>query len=279
MIVDIHTHTFPEVIRSQRERFFPKELAFKLLYDTPKARLVSATETVATMDAEGVDVSVVFGFPWGDIDTCRLNNDYILEAVRRHPDRLRGFCCVDPFLPEAPAEVARCLKAGLGGVGELAFYRSGIDDPCIECLAPIMDLCRRYEVPVMVHTNEPVGHPYPGKTPNTLVQIYRLAKTYPDNTIILAHWGGGIFFYQLLRREVRETLKNVYYDTAASPFLYEPAVYRLAVELAGSEKILFGTDFPLLKPGRYYREIEASGLDPAQRRRVLGENAAALLGL
>jgi hypothetical protein len=279
MIVDIHTHTFPEVIRNQRERFFPSEPAFKLLYETPKARLVSVTETIATMDAEGVDVSVVFGFPWNDIDTCRLNNDYIMAAVRRHPDRLRGFCCVDPFLPEASAEVERCLTAGLSGVGELAFYRSGIDDPCIECLAPIMDLCRRYAVPVMVHTNEPVGHRYPGKTPNTLVQIYHLAKAYPDNPLILAHWGGGIFFYRLLKREVREALKNVYYDTAASPFLYDPAVYRLAVELAGSEKILFGTDFPLLKPGRYYREIEASGLDAAQRRRVLGGNAAALLGL
>ena len=279
MIVDIHTHTFPEVIRNQRHRFFPKEPAFKLLYETPKARLVSATETIATMDAEGVDIAVVFGFPWGDIDTCRLNNDYIIEAVGRHPDRLRGFCCVDPFLPEAPAEVERCLAAGLSGVGELAFYRSGIDDPCVACLAPIMDLCRRFEVPVMVHTNEPVGHRYPGKTPNTLVQIYHLAKSYPDNTIVLAHWGGGLFFNQLLKREVKQTLRKVYYDTAASPFLYEPSVYRLAAELAGSDKILFGTDFPLLKPGRYFQEIEASGLDAAQRKQVLGENAAALLNL
>ena len=279
MIVDVHTHTFPEVIRAQRERFFPSEPAFKLLYETPNARLVSATETIATMDAEGVDVSVVFGFPWGDIDTCRLNNDYVIEVVRRHPDRLKGFCCVDPFLPEAPAEVERCLSAGLSGVGELAFYQSGIDTPCVECLAPIMDLCRRFEVPVMVHTNEPVGHPYPGKSPNTLAQIYRLAKAYPDNTIILAHWGGGLFFYQLLKREVTATLKNVYYDTAASPYLYDPAVYRLAAELAGSGKVLFGTDFPLLKPGRYYREIEASGLSASQRRKVLGENAARLLRL
>ena len=279
MIVDIHTHTFPEVIRKERERFFPNEPAFKLLYETPNARMVSATETVATMDAEGVDVSVVFGFPWSDIDTCRMNNDYVLEAVRRHPDRLRGFCCVDPALPGAADEVARCLDGGLSGVGELAFYRSGIDDDCVKRLAPIMEICHGRDVPVMVHTNEPVGHRYPGKTPNTLVQIYNLAKAYPENTLILAHWGGGIFFYRLLKREVKETLKNVYYDTAASPFLYDPAVYRLAAELAGSDKILFGTDFPLLKPARYYREVEASGLDAAQRKQVLGENAAALLKL
>jgi uncharacterized protein len=279
MIVDIHTHTFPEVIRNQRERFFPDEPAFKLLYETPKARLVSATEIIATMDAEKVDVSVVFGFPWSDIDTCRLNNDYVLAAVQRYPDRLRGFCCVNPFLPDAASEVERCLSAGLSGVGELAFYRSGIDDPCVECLAPIMTLCRQHQVPVMIHTNEPVGHRYPGKTPNTLLQIYRMARAYPDNDLILAHWGGGIFFYQLLKKEVQETLAKVYYDTAASPFLYEPAIYRLAAELAGSEKILFGTDYPLIKPGRYYREIESSGLNAAQRKMVLGENASNLLKL
>jgi predicted TIM-barrel fold metal-dependent hydrolase len=279
MIIDIHTHTFPEVIRNQRERFFPDEPAFKLLYETPKARLVSATEIVASMDAEGVDLSVVFGFPWSDIDTCRLNNDYVLAAVQRHPDRLRGFCCVNPFLPAAADEVERCLAAGLSGVGELAFYRSGIDDPCVDCLAPIMALCRQFDVPVMIHTNEPVGHRYPGKTPNTLLQIYRMAKAYPDNTLVLAHWGGGIFFYHLLKREVKETLAKVYYDTAASPFLYDAAVYRLAAELAGSEKILFGTDYPLIKPGRSYREIEASGLDAAQCKMVLGDNASNLLKL
>ncbi|MDJ0784749.1 MAG: TatD family hydrolase [Desulfosarcinaceae bacterium] len=277
MIVDIHTHAFPAVIRDQRERYFPDEPAFKLLYETPNARLVGAAEIVASMDAEAVDLSVVFGFPWSDMDTCRRNNDYILSAVRRYPDRLRGFCCVDPHLSGAADEVERCLAAGLSGVGELAFYRSGLDDACVAALAPVMGLCRAFQVPVMIHTNEPVGHRYPGKTPNTLVQIYRLVKAYPENTLILAHWGGGLFFYQLLKRDVRATLKNVYYDTAASPFLYDPAVYRLAAELVGSDKILFGTDYPLIPPGRYYQEIAASGLDDTQRRQLLGLNAAALL--
>ena len=76
-------------------------------------------------------------------------------------------------------------------------------------------------------TNEPVGHAYPGKTPNTLAQIYRMVKRFPANTIVLAHWGGGLFFFNLLRKEVKEQLRNVYFDTAASPFLYDPAVYRV----------------------------------------------------
>jgi predicted TIM-barrel fold metal-dependent hydrolase len=231
------------------------------------------------MDEQGVDHAVVFGFPWQNLKTCRKHNDYIIKAVQRYPRRLSGFCCVDPFAEGAVDEVARCLGAGLVGVGELAFYRSGIDAACRERLAPIMALCQERNRPVMIHTNEPVGHHYPGKTPNTLRQIYKLAGRFPENRIVLAHWGGGIFFYRLLKREVKETLKNVYYDTAASPFLYSQDIWCLARELAGADKIVLGTDYPLLSPKRYLREIDACGLPPAERALILGGNAARLLGL
>ena len=187
MIIDIHTHAFPPSIRNGRERFFAEEPAFRLLYESPKSMLVGSTDTVAMMDEQGVDKSVIFGFPWRSIEICRLNNDYILEAASRHPDRLIGFCCVDPLHPEAAAEVERCLHAGLKGIGELAFYTSGIDSQCLLSLDPIMALARRFDCPVMLHTNEPVGHQYPGKSPNTLLQIYTLVQRFAKNRIILAH--------------------------------------------------------------------------------------------
>ena len=96
----------------------------------------------------------------------------------------------------------------------------------------------------MIHTNEPVGHSYPGKTPNTLAQIYAMIKQFPHNRIILAHWGGGIFLYTLLKKEVRQTLDHVWFDTAASPFLYHPQIYQQAIALAGEDKILLGNRFP-----------------------------------
>jgi uncharacterized protein len=279
MIIDIHTHAFPPSIRNGRERFFTGEPAFRLLYESPKSLLVGGSDTVAMMDEQGVDKSVIFGFPWQSIETCRLNNDYILEAVSRHPSRLIGFCCVDPLHPEAAAEVERCLQAGLAGVGELAFYTSGIDSRCLASLDPIMALARRFDCPVMLHTNEPVGHQYPGKSPNTLMQIYTLVQRFAHNRIILAHWGGGIFFYALLKKEVRETLANVWFDTAASPFLYQPQIYTQAMALAGEDKILFGTDFPLLKPQRYFKEMDQDGLSESQKAAVCGTNAAKILGV
>ena len=45
-----------------------------------------------------------------------------------------------------------------------------------------------------------VGHLYPGKAPNTMTLIYETMARFPDNTIVLAHWGGGIFFYNLLKK-------------------------------------------------------------------------------
>ncbi|MBW2605236.1 MAG: amidohydrolase family protein [Deltaproteobacteria bacterium] len=279
MIIDFHTHIFPKAIRENREKFFPSEPAFKLLYDTPGSRLVGARELIAAMDEQGVDRSVVFGFPWKDSATFKMQNDYIMEVVARYPERLVGLCCFDPFNKEAAPEARRCFQGGLSGIGEIAFYQSGIDDTALDMLAPLMEICLDKDLLFLIHTNEPVGHLYPGKTPNTLKQIYTLITRFSENKIILAHWGGGIFFFNLLKKEAKECLKNVYFDTAASPFLYDPAIYRHAVEIAGADKILFGSDFPLLKPARYFKELENAGLTRAQIDAVSGLNAAKLLKL
>jgi hypothetical protein len=80
--------------------------------------------------------------------------------------------------------------------------------------------------------------------------------------------------------EVRETLANVYVDTAATPFLYDPSIYRKVAELVGAERILFGSDYPLISQRRQRQAIEDSfGDDEDARRLVLGENACRLLRL
>lgn len=279
MIIDFHTHIFPEIIRKNRNDFFEGEPAFSLLYDSKKSKLVGADDIVPVMREEGVDISVVFGFPWENPDTAKMHNDYIISSVEKYPDQLKGFCCVDPAWNGTAGEVERCLAAGLSGVGELAFYTSGIDRNTIHNLTPLMDLCLEKNVPVLIHTNEPIGHQYPGKTPITLLEIYNLAKRFPDNKLVLAHWGGGIFFYMHLKKEVKDILKNVYYDTAASPFLYNKEIYRTAFSLTGKDKILFGSDYPLMKPSRYFQEIEDSGLSKEDQVGILGENAAMLFGI
>ncbi|MCG2778623.1 MAG: amidohydrolase family protein [Desulfobacterales bacterium] len=277
MIIDFHTHVFPSCFRDDRSVFFSDEPSFENLYLSPQAKLAGAKELIRNMDEEDIHKSVIFGFPWENPEHYRIHNDYIIESVHRYPNRLIGFCCFSPLSAGGSREAERCLQSGLSGVGELAVYGTGLSSEIINSLKEVMGLCSQFDVPFLLHTNEPIGHNYAGKTPMTLTQIYGFIKAYPANRIVLAHWGGGIFFYGLMKKEVKEVLKNVWFDTAASPYLYTPDIYRIAGETIGFEKILFGSDYPLLKPQRYFKEMESAGLSPGSLEQVKGSNAAKLL--
>ena len=279
MIIDFHTHVFPSFFRDERLSISSDEPAFGSLYRSPQAKIVGVNELLRSMDEGEINKSVIFGFPWEKTEHYQRHNDYVLDAVHRHPDRFIGFCCFSPLSPGGPREAERCLKSGLSGVGELGVYNPGLSFEITDALKDVMALCSQLAVPLLLHTNEPVGHQYAGKTPMTLSQIYGFLKSYPSNRIVLAHWGGGIFFYALMKKEVKEVFKNVWFDTAASPFLYTPDIYRIAGEVIGFEKILFGSDYPLLKPERYFKEMESAGLSPLSIEQTAGLNAAQLLRL
>ena len=132
-------------------------------------------------------------------------------------------------------------------------------------------MAEKHQVPLLLHTNEPVGHFYPGKAHLPFWDLYELIKAFPSVTFILAHWGGGLWWYELLKREVREVLRNTYFDTAASPFLYRPEIYQYAVQIMGVEKILYGSDYPLLGLNRYLKELDQAGLNQEQRKRSWAE--------
>ncbi len=279
MIIDFHTHIFPPDICQNREAFFRFEPAFELLYESSKSRLIGAIELLDVMDENEVDKSVILGFPWKNSEICKMHNDHIMEMVQKYPHRFIGLGCFDLSTNHAVAETERCLDGGLAGIGELAFYQAGIDESALDQLAPIMKICADCDLPVMIHTNEPVGHAYHGKTPITLAQIYRLIRRFSETKIVLAHWGGGLFFYSLMKRDVKEALTNVFFDTAASPFLYDSEIYRFAVKLLGVDKILFGSDYPLLPPSRYFGEMSEAGLTKPQIDKICGGNAKTLLKL
>ena len=74
-------------------------------------------------------------------------------------------------------------------------------------------------------------------------------------------------------------MRNVYFDSAASPFLYTPEVFSNAVNLVGPDKVLFGTDYPLISHKRLLAQVETQTLDPETKAAILGGNAQRLLGL
>ena len=131
---------------------------------------------------------------------------------------------------------------------------------------------------VVVHASEPVGHSYAGKGSTTPDKLYRFILNFPENDIICAHWGGGLPFYGLMP-EVNKALRNVYFDTAVSPLLYQKQVFATAASLVGPEKILLGSDYPLVPHRRLAQELHDSGLEPEAKKAILGENAVRLLKL
>jgi hypothetical protein len=275
-IVDFHTHVFSPDVIVRREDYLRRDRWFRQLYSNPAARMATADELVHSMDRCGVDAAVCFGFPWADQGLCREANDYLLDATARWPRRLFGFAVLNPAADGAEAEVERCLEKGLHGVGELMPDGQGYgwEDRRLDRL--VQAVSRRGR-PVLLHCGEPVGHDYAGKSSSTLRDLYELALRNRDAVLVAAHWGGGLFFYELMP-EVQAALRNVYYDTAASLYLYDDAVFALAAQLVPT-KTLFATDYPLIDQERFLRRLRAAGLSGRSLEGILGGNAAQLLGL
>jgi hypothetical protein len=275
--IDAHTHVFAPEVVSARDRLFVRDRYFRQLYEDPRARLATADDLVAELDANGWDVAVACGWGWTDHALCVEQNDYLIEAVQRYPDRIVGFAAIQPTAGAAAVrEVERVVRAGLRGVGELMPHGQGYALDQEPLIAPIAEVAVALGVPILTHTSEPVGHAYPGKGEVSVQTVLHLATAFPELKLICGHWGGGLPFYELMP-EVAEATRNVWYDTAASPYLYHPRVYQAAKLLVGPEKILFGTDFPLLKIKRSARQVIESGLPPEDIDAILGGNAARLL--
>jgi uncharacterized protein len=278
MIIDVHTHIFPPDVIDRREMFAKRDSSFDFIYGNPKSKMVTYEALVEEMDVAGVDISVVCGFPWRSIDMCRQHNTYMMEAVTAFPERLIGLATVNPVAGKAcDTELERAFGGGLKGVGEISADAQGfrLDDPATS--GRIAGAVEEAGLFMLLHANEDVGHFYPGKTPTTPTSVYKFLEKFGEVTTVLAHWGGGLCFYELMP-EVAKVTSSVYYDTAASPFLYRPDVYRVAVEIVGPGRILFGTDYPLLRMSRHLDELDRAGLPAEVKEGILGKNALALVG-
>ena len=279
MIIDFHTHVFPPQVKQKRGQYIDRDPCFALLYAKKEAKVATAEELIDSMDRAGIDVSVIVNFGFMTHELCTETNDYILESIARFPKRLIGFCTVQPqSLDAAIAEIERCAENGARGIGELRpdIQLLDLEDEAI--IAPLMETIKKHRLILLTHASEPAGHDYPGKGIITPDVLYPFIIRYPDVTIVCAHWGGGLPFYALMP-EVQKALQNVYFDTAASPFLYQPQIYTLGSQLVGADKILFGSDYPLLLQTRLLQEIDSAALTEEEKSLILSGNAKRLLKL
>ncbi len=279
MFIDFHTHIFPPHIRDHREQYCARDPWFNELYRNPRASMASAEDLIAEMDTSGVDISVAFSFGWTDIGLIEETNSYVIDSMRRYPNRIYGMAVLQPTIGiQAVRELERCARAGMIGLGELMPHGQGYKLSDITLLMPVMEVVREHQLLVLSHCSEPVGHPYPGKGNVSLQDIVTFLTAFPDVRFVAAHWGGGLPFYALMP-EIQLITANVWYDTAATVYLYRQDIFPIAANLVGADRILFASDYGLLRQRRIIDHITQSGLDDQSVKMVLGGNAQGLLGL
>lgn len=279
MLIDFHTHIFPPEICQKREHYCKRDPWFHSLYADPRARMATADDLIAEMDASSVDASVTFSFGWTDTGLIEETNSYVIDAMRRYPQRLYGMAVSQPSAgAKAVYELERCAQSGMIGLGELMPHGQGYRLSDIELLAPLMEVVRTHQLLVLSHCSEPIGHVYPGKGDVSLQDIVTFLTAFPDIRFIAAHWGGGLPFYTLMP-EIQRVSAQVWYDTAATIYLYRADIFPIVTQLVGADRILFASDYALLRQRRVIDHIKQSGLDAASLHNILGGNAERLLGL
>jgi predicted TIM-barrel fold metal-dependent hydrolase len=277
-IIDAHTHLFPPEFAHDRARLAATDQWFALTYGDGRARMATAEELLANLDAAGIDAAVVCGWPWRDLAVCRAHNDYLLDAAQRWAGRIWPLAIVPPLAGAAAlAEATRTLDAGAVGLGELNADAQGFNFTTPATLAPLTALLTERNAPLLIHTSEPLGHQYPGKGTATPDRLIPFLQANPDLRVIAAHWGGGLPFYELMP-EIAAIARNVWYDSAATTYLYDFAIFARVAALVGPKRILWGTDYPLLRHTPFLRHTRAAGLDAAALSAVLGGNARRLFG-
>ena len=279
MIVDFHTHIYPSWFGNQRPTLLKQDITFRELLGNRESKMSTAEDLIASMDANSVNVSVSMGLGWDDHGLARESNDYIIESCRKYPDRLVGFASVNPKWGTIAAQEAdRCARAGMLGMGEFHPDLQGFDLGDESTMGPIAEVAREHRLIVTTHSSEPIGHIYQGKGQTHPAVIWRFAQNFPDITLVCAHWGGGLPFYSLMP-EVSEVLGNIYFDTAASPLLYKDRIFDIIPLLTGPDRILLGSDYPILATKRVLDELNNCSMSDLDKSLVMGGNAMKLLDL
>ena len=273
-VLDAHAHLFPPEIIRDRRTLAQRESAFSLIYGNERSPMVDYEGLAAYVAEQQIENVVCCSFPFRDPGLLSQCNDYILEAARRDT-------CIIPFVmvglengESALQEAERCLKLGARGIGEVAFYERGFGSCERERLHELAAYMEGEKLILQLHMNEQVGHTYKGKVEIDFQEVVRFIEMHPNLDTIFAHLGGGLCFYEFMP-EIKKLFTRVYYDLAATPYLYSKEIYPY-IERFLPDKVLFGSDFPLLSFNRYRTEMSAMGAEG--REKVCYWNGRRLFG-
>ena len=213
-------------------------------------------EFILKLDRQArVDKSVIF--PCHYIDYS-IGNREVAEAVRKYPDKFIPFAKVKCSDPNAVNHLVEAVEK-LGARGLKMHSSEGF------LTREILDKVVEYDIPILIHTKHPLE----------LEPLLR-ANAYPEVKFIIAHLGGAWNYnYELCAIHLAERFDNVYLET--STCLWRNL--KLAVERAGADRIIFGSDAPEFHPAVERRKIEILELSKKEEEMILGGNILQLLNL
>ncbi|CFX78015.1 Amidohydrolase 2 [Syntrophomonas zehnderi OL-4] len=189
------------------------------------------------------------------------DNDYVLESFQRHNLILKGFACINPHDQGGAEQLAQRFKEGFRGLKlspmSHQFSFAG------KSVAALAACCGDHGFPLYTHV---VFSPGASTT-----RFISLARQFPGTNFILGHMGFGPADRE--GAEAARELKNVYLETSTGNFLHIKA----AVNKAGAEKIIFGSEFPLSHPAAELKKIMLLDLPASENDLILGGNIKRLL--
>jgi len=279
--IDVHTHA--EVGADGRLSLSPELMGASAAYFQAHGRRQPTIDDTARYYRERRMAAVVFtvdaehatGHP-------RISNEEVAAGCAAHPDVLIPFASIDPFKGRAGVREARRLVAE-HGVRGFKFHPSLQGFAPDDRLAyPLYDVIQELGVPALFHTGQTgIGAGVRGgggirlRHSNPML-VDDVAVDFPDLRIILAH---PSFPWQDEALAVATHKPHVYIDLSGwSPKYFPPQLVRYANSLL-QDKVLFGSDYPVITPDRWLADFAALDIKEAVRPKILKENAARLLGL
>ncbi|HDI60836.1 MAG TPA: amidohydrolase [Desulfobacteraceae bacterium] len=271
MIIDTHSQLFTaEAIES-----FPEEMARSYQAMFRNMALPTIEDTIADMDAAGVDRTVIVGIDAETTHRYKVSNDLVAQTVARFPDRLIGFAGADPHKGRlACDELARAVnELGLRGLKLLPHLADIAPDD--RRMYPLYETARGLKIPVLFHSGTQF---HAGTKIRFCRPLYldTVAVDFPDLQIVMAHFGYP-WFHEGLAVVLRNP--NVWFNIAgwAPKRIPEEVIRQINGPLR--YKALFGSDYPLLKRTRIVAELDQLPFKEGVRQLLTSDNPKRLLGL
>jgi hypothetical protein len=239
------------------------------MYRDRRAKLAAAGDVLAAIEMAEFDGAVLAGFAFGQRREIEAQNAALAGAVADH--RLAALATVNPRHDGWERIADEALRSWASGLGELRPWTQGWD-PRGAAGHRLCELAQGHDAVLLWHVSERIGHDYPGKQGGIgAEELWQLAKAHPGTRMVAAHQGAGLPFFTQMP-EVRESMLSISFDTAATTLLYDRESVLRLVDLVGAERVLFGSDYPLLDIAKQYAHT-VGRLDEHARQAVGGGNA------